>query len=60
MLNLTKNMIIFINHMPDEISYIIFLVDEPSFPKINKYSFRGARPSYGATVVWSRVLKCSV
>ena len=26
------------------------LVDEPYFSKIKKYSFQGARPSYGATV----------
>jgi hypothetical protein len=29
---------------------MIFIVDEPYFSKINKYSFRGAQPSYDATL----------
>lgn len=35
--------------MADEISKITFLANEPYFSKIDKYSFRGARVSYGAT-----------
>jgi hypothetical protein len=51
MLDLTKiNKLIKKNHRLDDISLIIFLVDEPYFKKINKYPFRGARPNYGAMV----------
>ena len=28
----------------------VFLANKPNFPKINEYSFRGARINYGATV----------
>ena len=41
--------------VPDKISSIVFLVDKPHFFENNEYSFRGARPNYGATVysfVW--------
>jgi hypothetical protein len=41
----------FLNHMPNKISYIKFLVDKPYFSKTNKHLFRDARPNYGATVV---------
>ena len=36
--------------MADEVSKIVFLANEPYFSKINKYSFWGARISYGAPV----------
>ena len=53
MLDLTKKMIVLYkkNHKLDKITQIIFLVDKAYyFSKINKYSFRGERPSYGAMV----------
>jgi hypothetical protein len=41
MLDLTKN---------KQIKIFKIIVDEPCFSKIDKYSFQGARPSYGATI----------